>query len=153
MEMLKRMANVLGVRVSDFLAIRNDKIQFTLQVTQQEFVRESVEEHFNRFMTIVEILGGDVLPDAPATNELHLSYDCEKDAQSLRKHLNLTVDGPIDNLVKILENKGILIYVCDIDNEKFLCMNGHVIGRPYIVINKKMSPERNRSTIVHEIPI
>ena len=160
MEILKKMANVLGVRVSDFLAVRNENLIFchgefrknsSLSVSQQDYVRESVEEYFNRFMTIVEILGGDVLPDAPATNILRLSGDSENDAQSLRKHLNLAVDGPIYNLIDILENKGILIYICKIDNDKFSGMNGFVNGRPYIVINKNMSPERNRSTIVHEL--
>ncbi|MGI6113718.1 MAG: helix-turn-helix domain-containing protein [Mahellales bacterium] len=160
MELLKKMANVLGVRVSDFLAVRNENLVFChgefrknsmLSVTQQEYIRESVEEYFNRFMTIVEILGGDVLPNAPATNVLELSYDSESDAQSLRKHLNLAIDGPIYNLIEILENKGILIYTCDVDNDKFSGMNGFVNGRPYIVINKNMSPERNRSTIVHEL--
>lgn len=160
MDMLKRMAMILGVRVSDFLAIRDKKLVFchgefrknsTLSVAQQDYVRESVEEYFNRFMTIVEILGGEVLPKAPDTGVLRLSGDSESDAQALRKHLNLAVDGPIDNLIEILENKGVLMYVCEIDNDKFSGMNGFVNGCPYIVINKKMSPERKRSTIVHEL--
>ncbi|HPT87346.1 MAG TPA: XRE family transcriptional regulator [Bacillota bacterium] len=160
MEILKQMANVLGVRVSDFLAVRNENLIFrhgefrknsNLSVTQQEYIRESVEEYFNRFMTIVEILGGDVLPDAPVTNVLELSDDCENNAQLLRKHLNLAVDGPIHNLIEMLENKGILIYTCDVENDKFSGMNGFINERPYIVINKNMSPERNRSTIVHEL--
>lgn len=160
MELLKQMAKVLGVRVSDFLVVRNDKLVFchgdfrktsALSVNQQEYVRESVEEYFNRFMTVVEILGGEVLPDAPLTSMLQLTGDSEDDAHSLRKHLNLAVDGPIGNLIEILENKGILIYVCEINNDKFSGMNGFVNGCPYIVINKNMSPERNRSTIVHEL--
>jgi Zn-dependent peptidase ImmA (M78 family) len=154
------MAKVLDVRVSDFLAVRNAKLVFghgdfrknsALSATQQEYVRESVEEYFNRFMTVVEILGGEVLPDAPPACMLQLTGDSEDDAHSLRKHLNLAVDGPIDNLIEVLENKGILIYVCEINNDKFSGMNGFVNGRPYIVVNKNMSPERNRSTIVHEL--
>lgn len=160
MELIKQMAQVLEVRVSDFLAVRNDKLVFShgdfrknsaLSETQQEYVRESVEEYFNRFMTVVEILGGEVLPDAPPTSMLQLTGDSEDDAHSLRKHLNLAVDGPIDNLIEILENKGILIYVCEINNDKFSGMNGFVNGRPYIIVNKNMRPERNRSTIVHEL--
>lgn len=160
MELLKLMAMALGARVSDFLAVRNDKLVFchgdfrkksTLSDTQQEYIRESVEEYFNRYMTIVEILGGEVLPDAPPTSVLPLTGDFEGDAYLLRKHLNLAVDGPIDNLIEVLENKGILLYVFGIDNDKFFGMNGFVNGRPYIVVNKNMSPERNRSTIVHEL--
>lgn len=160
MDLMKEMAKALGVRVSDFLAIRNDRLVFchkefrkntSLTVAQQEFVRESVEEYFNRFMTVVELLGGDVLPDAPPSNVLQITDDIEHNAQLLRKHLHLSVDGPIGNLTEILENKGILIYVCDIDNDRFSGMNGFVNGRPYIVVNKNMSPERNRSTIIHEL--
>ncbi len=160
MEVIKQMAKALGVRVSDFLAVRNQNLVFyhgefrknsKLSVSQQDYVRESVEEYFNRFMTIVEILGGEVLPDAPATTVLKLSNDSESDAQLLRQHLNLAIDGPIDNLTEILENKGILVYFCDIDNDKFSGMNGFVNDRPYIVVNNNMSPERNRSTIIHEL--
>ena len=160
MILLSQMANVLGVRVSDFLAIRNDKLEFchgsfrrntTLSVAQQEYVRESVEEYFSRFMTIVEILGGEVLPEAPSASMLHLTDDSEHNAQLLRRHMNLAAEGPIANLIEILENKGILVFVCDVDNDKFSGMNGYVNGRPYIVINNNMSSERNRSTIVHEL--
>lgn len=160
MTLLKQMAKVLGVRVSDFLTIRNDKLEFchgefrkntTLSVSQQEYVRESVEEYFNRFMTIIEILGGDVLPAAPATSILKLTGNIEGDAHSLRKHLNLADEGPINNLTEILENKGILIFAFEIENDKFSGMNGFVNGRPYIVVNSNMSPERNRSTIAHEL--
>ena len=160
MELMKKIAAVLGVRVSDFLTVRNEKLVFchgefrknsSLSIAQQEYVKESVEEYFNRFMTIVEILGGDVLPDAPSVSILPLTGNIEQDGRSLRKHLSLALDGPISNLIEILENKGILIYVCKIDNDKFSGMSGTVNGRPYIVINENMSPERNRSTIVHEL--
>ncbi len=160
MDILKRMATVLGVRVSDFLAVRNENLVFkhgeyrkksTLTQTQQDFVQECVEEYFNRFMTIVEILGGEVLPDAPSTASLPLTSDHEENAILLRKHLGLAMDGPIDNLIEILENKGILVYQSDLDNDKFSGMNGYVNERPYIVVNGNMSPERNRSTMAHEL--
>ncbi|MDD4107103.1 MAG: XRE family transcriptional regulator [Prolixibacteraceae bacterium] len=160
MEMIKKMAEVLGVKVSDFLAVRNERIAFChgefrknskLTNTQQEFIRESVEEYFNRFMTIVEILGGEILPDALVCGSLGLADDHEKNALSLRRHLGLADDGPISDMVEMLENKGILVYVCGIGNDDFSGMNGFVDGRPYIAINSNMSPERNRSTIAHEL--
>ena len=84
MDILKELAAVLGVRISDFLAVRNQNLVFshgdfrktsTLSKGQQEYVRESVEEYLSRFMTVVEILGGDVLPDTPACHVLALSTD------------------------------------------------------------------------------
>lgn len=160
MENMKKLAAALGVRVSDFLAVRNDNLAFShgefrkttaLNQSQQEFVQESVEEHFSRFYSVVEILGGDVLPNAPICHVLPITHDAEIDSAALRKHLNLSNEGPIDDLIGILENKGILVLSLDLDNDKFSGMNGLVDGRPYIVVNKNMTTERNRSTIVHEL--
>ncbi len=160
MKLLKQMAEVLGVRVSDFLVVRNENLLFhhgefrknsTLSVAQQEYIRESVEEYFNRFMTIIEILGGIVLPEAPKTNILKLTGVIEEDSCTLREHLKLAPGGPIGSLIEMLENKGILIYVFNIDNDRFSGLNGFINERPFIVINKNMSPERNRSTIAHEL--
>lgn len=157
---LKLLAQVLEVKVSDFLAVRNINLVFShgefrkntkLAKGQQDFVREAVEEYFSRFFTVVELLGGEVLPQAPRCHVLKVSKDFEKDAQALRIHLKLAKDGPLDNLIQILENKGILVYICQIDNNKFSGMNGLINGRPYIVLNGRMTPERNRSTLVHEL--
>jgi len=159
-EIMRQLARELSVRVADFLAVRDENLVFchgefrkntTLSATQQDYIRESVEEYLNRFMTAVEILGGDVLPIAPAIHTLSLSDDDECNAQLLRKHLNLAPDGPIDNLIGILENKGILVLHSDIESSKFSGMNGRVNDRPYVVINPTMTTERNRSTIVHEL--
>lgn len=160
MELLKALATELDVKVSDFLAVRNQNLVFshgefrknsTLIKRQQEYVQESVEEYFSRFMTAVEILGGDVLPIPPACHALPLLNDDEQNAIALRQHLGIACDGPVDDLIGKLENKGILIYVFDIANAKFSGRNGFVNERPYIVLNKNMNPERNRSTLVHEL--
>ena len=160
MDMIKALASALGVRVSDFLSKRNEKLVFLhgefrknskLFEKQQEFMRESVEEYFSRFYSIVDILGGEVLPEALVSHQLLLSGDVEKDALEMRKYLRIAESGPIGNLIELLENKGILIHVCDIEWEGFSGMNGSVNGRPYIIINGNMSPERIRSTIVHEL--
>lgn len=160
MEVLKRLADALGVRVSDFLEVRNENLVFvhgefrktsTLPVAKQEYVRESVEEYFSRFYTVVELLGGEVLPDAPECHALSMSGDRERDARAMRRHLGIAEEGPVNDLITILENKGILVYLCQIDSSKFSGMNGFVNDRPYIMINSSMSPERIRSTIAHEL--
>jgi Zn-dependent peptidase ImmA (M78 family)/transcriptional regulator with XRE-family HTH domain len=160
MDILKALAKALNVRISDFLAVRNNNIAFahgefrknsSLSVAQQEYVRESVEEYFNRFMTAVEVLGGDVLPQAPACHSLALSNDPEENGLALRRHLGFAEDGPIEDLIGKLENKGILVYEIDIEENRFSGMNGFVNDRPYIVLNSMMNPERNRSTTIHEL--
>ena len=160
MDTIKALAEALNVHVTDFLAVRNENIVFehgafrktlSLSESQQDYIRESVEEYFNRFLTVVEILGGDVLPSAPLCHVLPLQYDVENNAVALRNHLGFACDGPIEDLIGKLENKGILVYECEVDNSHFSGMNGFVNGRPYIVINPLMNAERIRSTIVHEL--
>lgn len=160
MDVIKALAKVLDVKISDFLSNRNENLVFVhgefrkgskLPMKQQDYIRESVEEYMNRFYTVVDILGGEVLPDAPACHGVELSANAEHDAKALRKYLRISDAGPIGNLIELLENKGILVCFLGIDNDAFSGMNGLVNGRPYIVVNKNMSPERIRSTIVHEM--
>lgn len=160
MDVIKALASALDVKVSDFLRNRNENLAFAhgefrkgnkLSIAQQEYIRESVEEYMNRFYTIVDILGGEVLPDAPACHGVNLFQNVEQDAKALRKYLRISEDGPIGNLVELLENKGILVYFLEIGLDAFSGMNGLVNGRPYIIVNKAMSPERIRSTMAHEM--
>lgn len=160
MDTIKALAAALGTKVTDFLAVRNENLVFhheefrknsTLTQSQQEYVRESVEEYFNRFFTVVELLGGEVLPECPLCHQLQLSDNDEDNALNMRRHLKFADYGPIGNLIAALENKGVLIHLLEIENDKFSGMNGFINERPYIVVNSLMSPERNRSTIAHEL--
>ena len=160
METIKALADVFEVRVSDFLMSHNLDITYqhekfrknaALTKTQQEYVYVSVEDHFDRFMTAVEILGGEVLPEAPRLHQIPLREDDEENARMLRLGLGFAEDGPIEDIIGKLENKGILIYECDVRNNKFSGLNGLVNERPYIAFNAAMTPERNRSTMIHEL--
>ena len=160
MKTIKALADVLNIKVTDFLARRDESLMFChgefrksnkLSAKQQAFVREEVEEYFGRFYQIVNILGGEVLPEAPVIHEVQLADSPDESAARMRVKLGLPQDGPIGNLIEILENKGILVYLCDIKNAEFSGMNGTVNERPYIIINKNMSAERVRSTIAHEM--
>ena len=67
MQTIKALAKALNVRVTDFLASREESLVFChgefrknskLTAKQQEFVREEVEEYFGRFYQTVYIHGG-----------------------------------------------------------------------------------------------
>lgn len=158
---LKRLASALNVRVMDFMTVRNEDLQFkhgefrkqaSFGKIDQEFIRESVEEYFNRFFLVVNILGSTtVLPQAKKIHTLEIADDFEICARSLREWLNLSVDGPVSNLVTLLENNGILIFMIEYENHRFSGINGIVNGWPYIAVNKNMSPELQRFTIAHEL--
>ena len=97
------------------------------------------------------MLGGEALPEAPECHVVQMTGDIEADANAMRLHLGLAEEGPVNDLITVLENKGILVYICDVESSKFSGMNGFVNERPYIIVNGNMSPERNRSTIAHEL--
>lgn len=160
MQTIKALAMALQVRVTDFLANRDTSLEFChgefrknskLSAKQQDFIKEEVEEYFGRFYQTVNLLGGEALPDHPALHSLELSDSLEDNALKMREKLELSKNGPIGGLIEILENKGILVYLCEIENDDFSGMNGTVNGRPYIIINKNMNPQRIRSTIAHEL--
>ncbi len=158
---LRKLADALGVRMMDFMIIRNDSLQFahgefrkqaSLTKNKQELIYESIEEYFNRFFLAVNLLGSTtVLPQAPIIHSLNLVDDLEICARNLRGWLHLSAEGPINNLITILENEGILVYLIDFDDHQFSGNNGMVNGHPYIVINKSMTPERQRFTVAHEL--
>lgn len=160
METIRALAGALGVAPSDFLRVRSEKISFQhgefrkgshLTKSQQEYVREHVEDHFSRFFAAVDALGGRPLPEAPVCHSVSPTFDAEKDANALRSHLGFPEAGPVGNLVEALENKGILVCPVDIASDAFSGMSGLVDGRPYIALNRNATPERSRSTAAHEM--
>lgn len=157
---LKKIANIFNIGIAKLVAPQNGSLIYnhgafrknaTLPISVQDLIRESVEKYYNRFFIVVDTLGSSVLPDVPLCNQIELSGDVEADAEAMRQWLKLSKNGPVCNLVSILENTGILIYKLELDNDKFSGKNGFVNKRPYIVINSKMNPERQRSTIAHEL--
>lgn len=160
MEIVQKIADCLGVAVVDFLSPRDESLMFqhgefrkncSLSKGNQDLVRESIEEYFNRFFTIVDILGNAVLATPPSVECIVLNSDDEVNAKSIRQWLNIAPDGPVPNLISLLENRGVLVHLLDFDSDHFSGINGKINGRPYIVVNSNMTPERQRSTIVHEL--
>lgn len=159
MKTINKLAEALGIYVADFLTSRNAGLTFkhcefrkksSMSKTEQEYVRESVEEYFGRFFDAVDCLGGNPLPEPLKCHALLRTEDCEEDAKQLRKYLCFPEEGPIDEIIGVLENKGIMVLELDVQDQ-FSGMNGFVNEYPYIVINAKMPPERKRTTIIHEL--
>ncbi len=160
MDSLLSLTEVLGVSLADLLRRRNASLSFrhgdfrksaSMGLSAQELIYESVEEYFGRFYDTLECLGGDVLPAAPECGSLSVTHNAEADAIAMRRHLGIESVGPVPDLVGVLENRGILFMALEGADERFSGINGFVDGRPYIVVNASMSPERNRSTIAHEL--
>ena len=112
----------------------------------QDYIRLSVEDYLDRFLTVVDMLGSDVMRKVPEVHSILPSGDVESDASKLRDLLGLTPD-----LVSSLEDNGILIYLLECEDDKFSGMNGLVCNRLYIVLNSMATPECQRSTLAHEL--
>lgn len=156
---IRKIAQALNRSIADFLYERDQSLLFQhgsfrrnsfLTKAQQDLVREAVEEYFSRFFSIVEVLGGEVLPPTPVCHTLEFSLSDEENARHLRQCLRLSEEGPVGNLIQLLENKGILVYLHDGDRQ-FSCLGGTINGRPYVVLNKNMHAERMRSTLVQKL--
>ena len=158
--MSRKLATALNTNLAGLMAAQTGRHQYAhreyrkqSRFTQknQEYICASVEDYFDRFLAVSDILGKGALRDAPSIHSLQPTMSAEADAQALRELLGFAKEGPIPNLVGALENKGILVFLFDYDNDQFSGMNGLVDDRPYIIINKTMTPERQRSTLVHEL--
>ena len=160
MRIIRQMMAVLNVKLADFLSARNNEHVYvhgefrrnsTLSEQSQEYIRESVEEYLDRFFTVIAILGKKAVPEPPACRSLSVTQSVEADARQLRQHLGFALEGPVQDLVGAMENKGILIYVFDMDSDKFSGMSGFVDDYPYVILNNNMTAERQRSILVHEL--
>lgn len=157
---LRAIADVFGIGIAKLLAQHSGSLSFShgpfrkntnLKVSVQDLVQESVEQYCSRFMAVVDILGDRTLPDIPSCGNMHLTDDDEVNGKQMREWLGLSIAGPVCNLVMTLENAGFVVVKAAIDDRKFSGISGFVNNRPYIVVNSRMNPERQRSTIAHEL--
>lgn len=156
----RKLAAALNTNLAGLMATQNGQHQYAhrefrnqsrFSKTHQDYICASVEDYFDRFLTVSDILGAGALREVPSIHSLQPTMDAEEDARQLRMLLGFALEGPIPNLVGALENKGILVLQFEYENDLFSGMNGLVDERPYIIINKLMTPERQRSTLVHEL--
>lgn len=81
--------------------------------------------------------------------------DCNISPEDIARNIRTIMGipkGPIGNLVEYLEKSGIIVYFLDIASEKFDGITLYTnAGYPIIFINKKMSNDRKRFTLGHEL--
>ena len=156
---MRQLSSLLGVKLADLMIVKSIGHKYEhceyrknshFGKHGQEYVTVSVEDYLDRFFAVTESLGGSVLRDVPEIHSLKPSFDTERDAKHLRKMLGFAEYGAIPNLMTSLEDKGILIIQMEYE-ENFSGENGFVDGRPYIVVNSRMTVERQRSTLAHEL--
>ena len=155
--------SLFGIKLADIIGVSSEKQKYehlefrkkcNLSKARQDYIRLNTEDYFDRFFLLLKILRGDRKPEkVVAVKTLNPERDVELAASNLRRYIGFPEDGPVPNVIDVLENKGILIYILPYEeaNDCFFGMNGTVNGQPYIVLNSGMTAERLRSTLAHEL--
>lgn len=106
---------------------------------------------------ICEILDYVNIPEnnIPKNNLEDFNLDPEFLAQEIRLYFSLGM-APIDDLVKLLEKNGVIVYFFDYDfitaqNKNFDGVSFYVNERPIILINNKIQNARKVFTLAHEL--
>ena len=126
----------------------------SLRSTSQAMKRQSTRkgELCINFMEVLESKGV-IFPEEQISN-FHVSaeYDdeIEEAAIALRKHWNLGL-GPIPNIVKLLESKGILILPLPFEIDKVDAYSTWRGKRPCLLVSYKKAASRIRFDVSHEL--
>lgn len=154
--MLIAFGRALGVKPDYFFrpfTVTVDRIMFQknsrLPAKTVAAIRERVREELERYLEIEELCGS----ECGFCLKKHVAADglqaCEA-AKAVRLELGLGMDG-ISNVIEVFEDNGIKVIETDGD-----CMFGGLSGYandniPLIVINRNLSTENKRVTLLHEL--
>ena len=154
-----KLADALNIKASALLINPTGSARIThaefrkksgMSLSSIDMVYEKVDRYLGRFHTILRVLGDAVLPTVPAIDKLPFT-DIDESASRMREYLSLSPTGPVGNIIDTLENCGIIVCQIDIEDDHFSGINGTLNGRPYIAVNKSMTLERQRFTLIHEL--
>ena len=157
---IQSLASAFGITLPQFLSLIQSNVKYrhgsfrkqtSLSKSAQSYLHMLSEDSLNKFFLLEELLGSDVLREPPALHSLIVSGSPEADALRLRELLGFRQSGAVSNLIDVLENKGILICKIHYKGTNFSGINGMADRYPYIAFNSETTPERQRSTIVHEL--
>lgn len=163
LKIVRILVSLFGIKLADMIGVPRERQKYehlefrkkcNLSNARQDYIRLNTEDYFDRFFLLRKILREDMkLEKVLAVKTLKPERDVEFAASNLRRYIGFTEDGPLANVIDVLENKGILIYILPYEeaNDCFFGMNGTVNGQPYIVLNSGMTAERLRSTLAHEL--
>lgn len=165
-KILAQMSKVLDVSLVYLMSEQVKKLESiefrkTSGVNQRQKaqVEAAVIEHLERYLAIEEILDIDsAYWRKPGFRNRFIGEESEGEvlADDLRKEWKLGID-PIPNMTNLLENRGIKILVINLPEgvSGLTCLASGPSRKkgivPVIVVNRKMTLERRRLTLAHEL--
>ncbi len=159
METIRKLADALNVTLAQLLISYSNELSIehgafrknsSIAQTMQELILGCIDRYLARLYNVIGFLGEASLAPIPSLVSEYAG-DFEIAGQYLRSILELPANGPIGNIIDILENKGFIICPIHVDERHFSGNSGIVNNRPYIAVNTTMPAERQRFTIIHEL--
>ncbi|MEG0334438.1 MAG: XRE family transcriptional regulator [Akkermansia sp.] len=156
-EMLARLTHVLKVSPDFFYSTSSvplEGIHFRKRSKLSKSAREAIEErakdYFARFIEIEDITNNTIFFDTQIP--VASVNEAEQAACELRNRWNMGED-PVVNLLQLMENKGIKIFIYDTDNEAFDGFSAVYSNVAMVVIASwlKNNLPRMRMTLAHEL--
>jgi transcriptional regulator with XRE-family HTH domain len=156
---LLRMAKALGIK-AEYLLRPNRVAAVTpafrrrasLPKKQEEAIIARVQDWLERYSEIEEILGQEVQFRLPAefSGRIEKQEDTEAAAQKLRRVWRLG-EGPIENVVDLLEDHGIKVGTVDGHDDFDALTFWSDKNRPVIITKSGITGDRQRLCLVHEL--
>jgi Zn-dependent peptidase ImmA (M78 family)/DNA-binding XRE family transcriptional regulator len=124
----------------------------SMRVKARASVLAKAQASIERYFEVEELLGIEPAFDMPACNKdvVHSLDEVEQVAARLREEWSLG-DGPIENLMEVLEAKGIKVAVVQADSAFDAMMAETENGFPVIVVRDDLQGDRQRLSLAHEL--
>ncbi len=155
-DMLMRLAEVLDVSIDFFFRSAVPEVKFqayrkhtSLLVKDQKSIQARVQEWLERYLEVERLFVTEELEMKLPKYAVFSYDDIEKAAEKLRKDWLLGLD-PIEDLVQVLEDRGIKVGLVD-GSDHFDACTFNVNGNPVIVTKKDLPGDRQRFNIGHEL--
>jgi len=117
---------------------------------RQDEIKQYATDLTELFLELKSLLDASSEIDFPKIKSVTDAEEAERAAGELRENWNIG-DGPLHNLVSMVEDRGAVVIAKDDASEKFDGLSGWCDTYPVIVINSRMSTDRLRFTVAHEI--
>ena len=156
--MLRALANVLGVDASFFLEEPTTRIEWLafrkasrMGKTRQERVKALAESRVETFLALRLALEPARTEELAPRTPVWKPEDAEKAAESLREHWRLG-DQPIESVTTAIEDGGGIVVESPVEDDFVDGLAGLANqGVPVIVVSSAVSDDRRRFSLAHEL--
>ncbi|ACX51833.1 helix-turn-helix domain protein [Ammonifex degensii KC4] len=155
---LLRLAEALGVKWEYFIRPRRVEClepayrkRSSLPAKELKAITTRAKEHLERYLEVEDLFPGEKAGEELPRLEAWTPEEAEDAAEELRRIWDLGLD-PIENLVELLEDKGVKVIPVDTRDDRFDAMAFRTKdGTPVIAYNKNLPGDRQRFSIAHEL--